>query len=90
MEKRFRFEVYNSGDMSVGIWPFSDTITLVIESGELPAEEDEFIETFRQFLKDWYDTERVSEANEDPAKFYGVGPFDPDHEPFYDLTGESE
>lgn len=53
------FDVYNPGDEEAGIFSYSDSVTIEIESGEPGGESGEFAEHMRQALAEWYDGARV-------------------------------
>jgi len=71
----YTFEIEDTGDPSVGIFPFSETIKLTVESGNISGDENEFIDYLAKALGEWYDahvrltkteevtTEEVTDAN---------------------------
>ena len=54
------YDIYDPGEFAAGIHPFSDTITVNIESSNPPGEEGEFAEELRKFIAEWYDTTGVT------------------------------
>lgn len=53
--ERIVFQVSFPGDSSAGMLPYSDTIRMEVESGNVSGEPGEFVELLRQTLSEWYD-----------------------------------
>lgn len=51
----FTFEVHHSGERAAGIWPYSDEITVNVQSGDPGGVEGEFTEHVRESLAQWFD-----------------------------------
>lgn len=49
------FHIEESGEEGAGILPFTDTVEILIESGDPGGEPGEFQEFMRQALLEWYD-----------------------------------
>lgn len=62
--RQYQYVVHCPGDMSVGLFPFNDKITVVVESGNPGGDEGEFQQDMQQFLKDWFDTPHVEKVHE--------------------------
>ncbi|NMC62267.1 MAG: hypothetical protein GYA55_03780 [SAR324 cluster bacterium] len=58
MSKSIVFHIYNPGDPSVGIFPFSDKITITSENGDFLDEQD-FVDFMCSALSECYDNARV-------------------------------
>jgi len=57
------FEIYFSGEMGAGLWPYSDTVNVECKSGDFGGDPGEFAEYMRDCLKGWYDGAGVTLAN---------------------------
>lgn len=58
MEKTFTFDIDHPGEQAAGIYGFTDTVKITVESGEPGGDEsgeDSFQEFMLQALKEWYD-----------------------------------
>lgn len=53
---KLTFEITFSGETDAGFVPFTDTVTVEVESGNPGGEPGEFTEYMRQSLQDWYGT----------------------------------
>ena len=54
------FDIKHPGEIGAGIYSFTDTVTVNIESGNPGGEEGEFEEHIMDVLCDWYDGAYVS------------------------------
>lgn len=59
--RTWRFRIESPEDKNAGIFPFTDEISITVDSGDPPGKEGDFVEEFRQFLCDFYDTPSVKE-----------------------------
>lgn len=58
-ELKLNYCVYHPGDHSAGMWGYSETVTLTVESGDPGGDPGEFAETLRQRLAEWFDGAKV-------------------------------
>ena len=56
------------GEQSAGLLPYSENITVQVDSDDPGGEAGEFAEELRQFLTKWYEGATVECASIDPAK----------------------
>ena len=54
------FEVNVPSEYSAGIRGFSDSITVIIGSGDPGGEPEEFAKEMRKFLENWYDGGKIT------------------------------
>ena len=54
MKKEFKFIVFDEGDWSVGITPFSANITINIEDDFLEDDSEDFIEVAKNMIEKYY------------------------------------
>ena len=54
------FDIYNPGDESVGIFPFSEIVRITVKHGIPEDEQLDFVGAMEQALKDYYDTPSVT------------------------------
>ncbi|MDD2869632.1 hypothetical protein [Neomegalonema sp.] len=60
--RKMVYDVYVPSEYSAGIRGFTDTVTVIIESGDPGGEKDgeySFVEEMRKFLNEWYDGGKV-------------------------------
>lgn len=53
--REFKFEIRQAPEPAAGIIGFTDTITVIVASGDPGGEEGEFKEHLREILHEWYD-----------------------------------
>lgn len=58
--KEATFDIHFSGEVGVGLLPFSDKVTITCESGQWGGEPGEFEEYLRGCLAEWYDGATVT------------------------------
>jgi hypothetical protein len=61
-EIKFKYYINHSGEKDAGIYPYSDIVTVEIDSGELGGEmqEEMFREAMEEFLEQWFDGAHVT------------------------------
>ena len=57
--KTFRFHICHPGESAAGIRPYTDTVTVSVESGEVPDHE-EFTDLIADALRQWFDGAGIS------------------------------
>lgn len=55
----FVYDINEPGERGAGINPFSDTIKIIVDSGNPGGEDGEFAEFMREALAEWYDSASV-------------------------------
>jgi hypothetical protein len=53
-KKTWYYSVTHHGEISAGIIPFSDTIRIIVESGDPGGGDNEFAEFMAYALREWY------------------------------------
>lgn len=59
MAKELRFHVYHPGETGAGIWGFTDTVTVTVET-DPGGEEGEFEQYMLECLAEWYDGAKIT------------------------------
>ena len=54
MAKNFKFYIDHPGERDAGIWGYTETVDISVESGEVYEEQD-FVEIMKGALKEFYD-----------------------------------
>lgn len=53
---RFVFDVDFPGEMGVGLWPYQDTVTVLVEEGIFKDEVPSFVDSYMlPTLREWFD-----------------------------------
>ncbi|WP_035242434.1 hypothetical protein [Desulfobacter vibrioformis] len=61
---KLKFEINNPCEPNAGISPFSEILTVEVESGDPGGYPGEFCDAMKQFLTDWYDGADVIEHHD--------------------------
>jgi hypothetical protein len=51
---KVKFSIHSSGDMSAGMYPYDDEITVEVKSGEPGGDPGDFVKFIKESLDDWY------------------------------------
>lgn len=63
MAKEYKFDIYFPGDMSAGLWSYSDVVAVTVDSGNPGGEEGEFEQWLVEFLGEWFDGATITPSN---------------------------
>jgi len=55
-----RYQVQFEGELAAGLWPYSDEVVVIVDSGNPGGEPGEFAEWIRQAIAQWYDGAAVT------------------------------
>ena len=53
------FDITNPGELSAGIYGYTDIVKMIIESGNPGGEKEEFVEHIKNALSEWYEGSNI-------------------------------
>jgi len=71
MAKQYVYQIAHPGDRAAGLVPYTDTITVIVDSGQPGGEPKEFETQLQRWLWEWFDGAGVSEAEVTEANHNG-------------------
>ncbi len=57
--KKLTFIIDHPGEIDAGVWGYTDTVSVEVESGDAGGDAGEFEEHMRESLAEWFDGAKV-------------------------------